>query len=142
MTSPDQDVSDPDDGDGDDEEGLGVEAADDLPQPGTHESVEEALADAQEILAEIDPDNVAIAGICVVAKDGPLVQNVGGDTWQFRVTSPNTEGLDGMTDVFSCAHAFNRSLDEMEIDVSADATPEGGPEVVHADVDLGSLLGL
>jgi len=93
------------------------------------------MAEIQDKLENLDPENVAAVACVVTTKQpmngGPedLDASEAPDGFQWRVVNPKLEGYDGVNDVVATIASFNEALDQSEIQTER-------PQ------DLGSLLGL
>lgn len=103
---------------------IEVEAED-----GDPESMDDHLAELQDMLGQLDPDNVAVIGCVAVTKTDET--NAEGDEhhgFNWRVIN---EGLDGYSEtaaVMAAMAEFNGSLEDIRVPTSVDDF-SGGPQV-------------
>lgn len=113
-----------------------VDAAEGEQEQQEDEEIEmaEELAEAQDRLANVDPENVAHCAVVVSTKqpmEGSETEDCEApDGFSWRVTNPDLEGYEDVNDVMATIASFNDALDDCEI-------PTERPRGM-----LGGLLGL
>ena len=86
----------------------------------------EQMAELQEILGRVDPENVAVAGATLVTKE--TYENADGEDttgFQWRVVNPDLDGYEDVNDVVRTLAEFNDSLDTIEVAMEKPKGPAG-----------------